>query len=148
MLKRYLPFLVLVVIAFACNKDKLETRPSIKIKNINSTEVLPSEVLNITIEFADNEGDLGEGMLTYYRNRVNLRPIQNPGSNDKADVDSLRIPSFPKTQRGDFELKIPGEFLNEDPDQQDSMYFKIVARDVAGNVSDTIQTPLIINVQQ
>ena len=142
--KKYLPFLMLVVLVVACSKDKLETRPSIKIKSINSTEIYPGMDLRITLQYDDKEGDLGNGQLTYLRNRLN---IMYPVINDLADSVSYPLPDFPKTSTGEIDLIIPGNFLDENPNQNDTMDFKIFVIDVAGNVSDTITTPTIVEIQ-
>jgi hypothetical protein len=150
MLKRYLPFLLLAVIVVACTKGKLESRPSIKLKKLNGTEfVLDSTTffipdLVMTVTYEDKEGDLGNGVITYIRNRLNVKPIENPASNDKTDTIRSQIPDFPKTSTGDIDIIFPGSFLIEDPRENDTMNFKIFVQDVAGHVSDTIITPVIV----
>lgn len=55
MLKRYLPFILLVTIIVACSKNKLETKPSIEVKSYNTKEVFPGQDLIINLEFGDKE---------------------------------------------------------------------------------------------
>lgn len=145
MLKRYLPFLVLVVIVLACNKDKYQTKPTIKVKSVNGSEFLSSQDILINLEFTDKEGDLGNGLLTYYRNRLN---VYWPPNNDLADTAFYTIPDFPKTTKGEFQLLIQAGFLNENPDHNDTVEFKIFVRDAAGNVSDTITTPTFVQIDE
>ena len=147
MLKRYLPLLIFALCVVACSKGKLSTRPSIEIKNINNPEVLPGQNLLINITYKDKEGDLGGGLITYIRNRINIKPIQDPASNDKADTTRTLLPDFPKTTSGEIELKIEGVFMNEDPFENDTMTFKIYVIDAGGNVSDTLQTSPVIDKQ-
>lgn len=150
MLKRYFPFLLIGFIIVACTKGKLESRPSIKLKKLNgnvfvldsTTFFIPDLVMTITYD--DKEGDLGNGVITYIRNRLNIKPIENPSSNDKTDTIRSMIPDFPKTSTGDIEITFPGSFLIEDPRENDTMNFKIFVQDVAGNISDTITTPVIV----
>lgn len=150
MLKKYLPLLVLLVIAGGCDKGKLDTRPSIELKKINGTEFLLDSVtfqvpdLVITLEYNDKEGDLGGGIVTYIRNRTNLDPIENPAANDKIDTIRSILPDFPKTSTGEVDIRFPGGFLIEDPRDNDTMFFQIFVQDVAGNVSDTISTPQVV----
>jgi hypothetical protein len=147
MLKRYLLFLLVASVVMACSKDKLSTKPSIRIKNINTTEVFPGTDLRISLEFKDKEGDLGGGILTYIRNRTNIKPIPDATSNDKNDTVEYIIPIFPKTSTGDIDLNIQNSFLSEDPFDNDTMFFKIFVKDVAGNLSDTVQTESIVERQ-
>jgi hypothetical protein len=147
MLKRYVPFLLLATVLVACDKNKLETTPVIEIKNINTTEVLPGQELVITLLYKDKEGDLGGGLITYIRNRLNSKPISDPASNDKADTVQRILPNFPKTTSGDIELKIDNAFMTEDPFENDTMIFKIFVVDAANNVSDTIVTGTVIDRQ-
>ncbi len=147
MIKRYLPFLLLFSVVVSCSKGKLETRPSIKIKSINGNTFLPGQDMLVTLEYDDKEGDLGGGLITYIRNRLNIRPITDPSSNDRVDTIANVIPDFPKTSTGDIELLIPGFSLDEDPFDNDTMVFKIFVTDVAGNVSDTVTTEQIVEIQ-
>lgn len=141
MLKRYLPLIALLVVVFACSKDKLETKPSIKIKSYNAKELPSNADFLITLEFRDKEGDLALAQLTYIRNRLN---VFYPPTNDLADTARYRLPAFPKTSKGDIQLRINAGFLNERPDQNDTVSFKIFVTDLGGNSSDTVETePLI-----
>ena len=74
MLKRYLPLVVVLLAFVACDKNKLNTRPSIEIKNVNTTDVLPGQQLVINLNYKDKEGDLGNGLITYIRERLNIKP--------------------------------------------------------------------------
>ena len=131
----------------ACDKNKLETTPVIEIKNINTTEVAPGQELVITLLYKDKEGDLGGGLITYVRNRLNLKPISDPASNDKADTVQRILPNFPKTTSGDIELRIDNAFMTEDPFENDTMIFKIYVSDAANNVSDTVVTSTVVDRQ-
>jgi hypothetical protein len=149
MLKRYLIPLLIVLVAVACDKNKLETRPSLKIKDVNTTEVFPGQQLVITLEYTDKEGDLGGGVMTYVRNRLNVTPIPDAPSNDKADTVERILPDFPKTTSGQIEVKIDQTFMDEDPGKDstyvnDTMFFKLYVKDAVGNVSDTVTTGTVL----
>lgn len=159
MLKRYLIPLLIVIIAVACDKNKLETRPSIKIKNVNTSEVFPGQQLVITLDYKDKEGDLSGGIITYVRNRLNVKPIPQPEVNDKTDTVERILPDFPKTTSGQIEVKIDQAFMDEDPGTpafppdipgvpvNDTMFFKLYVKDAAGNVSDTVVTETVLERQ-
>ena len=141
MLKGSLAFLTIIVIIVACSKGKLETNPFIELKNINATELYDTVQDNsfvIDLNFKDKEGDLGNGVLTYIRYRQNT--IGSP-INDQTDTIRYAIPDFPKATTGEFKLLIPVGFLNEDPNRNDTVIFRMFATDVAGHRSDTISTP-------
>lgn len=141
MVTRVLSVLSLVLV-FACSKDKLETKPSISIKKVNSTEIVQNSLLRVTLEFSDKEGDLGQGELTYVRDRTNIRPI--PGGFDKADTARYPLPEFPNRQTGEIDVDIPYDFLDEDPNDNDTMTFRFSVIDRAGNKSDTITSGKIV----
>jgi len=147
MVKRYLPVIIVLLVLVACGKNKLNTRPSIEIKNVNTTDVLPGQQLVIDLNYKDKEGDLGGGLITYVRERLNIKPIQDPQSNDKADTTRSILPDFPKTTSGEIELKIDGTYMSEDPFENDTMNFKIYVTDVAGNTSDTFVVGPVVDKQ-
>ena len=139
---------LLVVVLCACHKDKFETTPTIRVKDINSTEVnAPDGILKITLEVTDREGDAGGGDLTYIRVRTNSTPVPDPVNNDKADTAHATVPSYPKTDKVEMVLAIPYSFLDEDPVRNDTMYFKLTLRDSQNHQSDTITTKSIAAVQ-
>lgn len=147
MLKRYLPFILIVTVVVACSKDKLQSKPSLKIKGLNTSEVAPGQNLEIKLTYEDKEGDLGTGMITYIRNRLNAKPIPDAASNDKADTITSVLPDFPKTSSGEIDIIIVNGFLSEDPFDNDTMNFKIFVTDVSGNVSDTVITDKVVEIQ-
>jgi hypothetical protein len=148
MLRSLLTILSLAFILVACDKDKLETKPSIKIKSINGNVIPIGANLELLLEFADKEGDLNQGQLIYIRERLNLRPIADPNSNDKVDTVRTVLPDFPEKSRGEIKITIPYDFLTEDPFDNDTMQFRIAVQDLGGNASDTITTENIIARQQ
>jgi len=154
MLKRYLPLILLLSLVVSCSKDKLNTKPSLSFKSINGNEFFPGGKVNITLSYTDKEGDLSKGVLTYIRNRLNTRPITDPASNKLIDTVNSQLPEFPKSATGEMNVLISYNFLNEEPlpindsanasRYNDTMVFKIFVKDVAGNVSDTVTTPQIV----
>ena len=48
----------MIIVAVSCGKDKFNTKPSLKLKSINSRVIPVNGVLNIEFEFTDKEGDI------------------------------------------------------------------------------------------
>ena len=139
--------LLAVIIIFgmiACGKDKFETKPQLEYLSRNTDVVEVSQPLRLNIEFRDKEGDVSD-TLFIVRQRLNVRgPIQlTPSPYD--------VPDFPHTDKGEFEisleyqiglifglppLRIPGS--NPVKNEIDTLRLKIVAKDKAGNKSDTL----------
>lgn len=136
-----------VIITFgmiACDKDKFETVPQLELRSRTPDIVPVNGTLRLNIEFRDKEGDVNDSLLIV-RQRLNVRgPIQLPPS-------PYGIPDFPKTDKGEFEVSLEYQFglvLNLPPlripgsnpirNEIDTLRLKIVARDKAGNKSDTL----------
>jgi hypothetical protein len=100
--------------------------------------------LTLNIEFTDKEGDVRDSLLVV-RERLNVRGrTQLPAS-------PYGIPDFPHTDRGEFEVSLNYQFglvfglgpirvVGSNPvrNEVDTLRLKIVARDAAGNKSDTL----------
>jgi hypothetical protein len=140
--------IIFTVLAIAaCHKDKFQTKPTISIKDINNPEVPLGGNLRITLECTDKEGDEGGGQLTYIRVRTNSTAIPDPVNNDKADTAFATVPDFPTKDKVEMTLDIPYSFLDEDPNLNDTMYFRLTLRDRGSNQSDTISTAQIVAKQ-
>lgn len=139
----FLMSLILITV-IACNKDKFETKPQLKFKSKNTDLVQVNGDLRINIEYTDKEGDVDDSLIVV-RQRLNRRGpiILSPSP--------YGIPSFPDTNKGQFEitfayqlglifgipaLTIPGSFPVQR--ETDTLVLKFVARDKAGNKSDTL----------
>ena len=138
---------VAVIIALtiiACGKDRFQTVPQLRLKSRNSDIVQLNETFRLNIEFTDKEGDVTD-TLFIVRQRLNIkRPETKIAS-------PYKIPDFPKTDKGEFEItmeyqrdlvlalgaiSIPGS--NPQRNEIDTLLLKIVAKDKAGNKSDTL----------
>jgi len=104
-------------------------------------------VLRITLECTDKEGDEWNAQLTYIRVSTNTTAIPDPTNNDKADTAFATVPDFPTKDKVEMTLDIPYSFLDEDPNLNDTMYFKLTLRDRGNNQSDTITTTQIVAKQ-
>ena len=129
----------------ACGKDKFETVPQLELRSKTPDIVdLNHNTLRLIIEFRDKEGDVSDSLIIV-RQRLNVHgQVQLPQS-------PYEIPDFPHTDKGEFEvsldyqfglvfglppIRIPGS--NPARNEIDTLRLKIVARDKAGNKSDTL----------
>ena len=138
---------VAVIIALtiiACGKDRFQTVPQLKLKS-RSTDVVPlNGSLRLNVEYTDKEGDVSDSLFIV-RQRLNVRgPVNLPAS-------PYKIPDFPKTDKGEFEITLTYQFglvfglsplritgSNPIKNEIDTLRLKIVAKDKAGNKSDTL----------
>lgn len=150
-MKTSLALAIIVVLGIlACGKDKFQTVPQLKIKS-KSTDVVPfNENLSIILEYTDKEGDVDDSLIIV-RQRLNIKkPLTLAPS-------PYKIPTFPDTQKGEFEVNfrytfdltvglipIPIPGTNPQQNEPDTMVLKFVARDKAGNKSDTVATNVIV----
>ena len=135
---------IIVFGMIACDKDKFQTVPQLTLRS-KTPEVVPvNGTLRLNVEFTDKEGDVSDSLFIV-RQRLNVRgPIQLPQS-------PYDVPNFPHTDKGEFEisleyqvglifglppLRIPGS--NPVRNEIDTLRLKIVAKDKAGNKSDTL----------
>ena len=143
----------LVTLAIACNKDKLETTPSLKLKSINSTTIPVGGNLIVQLDFADKEGDISD---TIFVRKIRINKIVVPTIRDSFE---LQVPSFPDRSRGVIELQLkyqnhllsainPPSSGGTPPNlHDDTLIFKFALRDKAKHISDTVTTDPIIIVR-
>ena len=143
-MKTWVSLLAIAFVVIACGKDRFQTVPQLKLKSRNTDIVPLNGTLILNVEFTDKEGDVRDSLLIV-RERLNVRGrTQLPAS-------PYGIPDFPHTDKGEFEislnyqfglvfglgpLRIPGS--NPIKNEVDTLRLKIVARDAAGNKSDTV----------
>ena len=135
-------WIVLIIIGLiSCGKDKFETVPQLELKSKNPDIVDVNDDLRLNIEYRDKEGDVSDSLIIV-RQRLNIRgPVQLSPSR-------YGIPDFPHTIKGEFEVTLKYQFdliFNLPPiplpgsrREVDTLRLKIVARDKAGNKSDTL----------
>ncbi|MEO8568651.1 MAG: hypothetical protein ABI419_05935 [Ginsengibacter sp.] len=140
---RYPVLISIFLFAFlsSCNKDKFATKPSLKLKSVNTTVLNQGGSLIFTLSFTDAEGDLTDTMFItkFEPNCVNSR------FNAK-----YPLPPFPtgKNQKGD--VIVTFDYNGVSPKcfpRNDTAVFKFVLKDKAQNLSDTVvsQNIVIIN---
>lgn len=143
----------LIILLIACGKDKFETKPRLEIKDINTRDLSSGQDLRIRLNFYDKEGDLDGGQAYAIRQRLNLLPL-GTGDNDRVDTfpnpnNPTALPDFPPQDKGELTFQLSWESLIESVavpgvDKNDTVIFRFVVTDRAGNTSDTINTEQIV----
>ena len=141
----------LFTIAIACNKDKLETTPSLKLKSISASTIPVGGTLIVELDFTDKEGDISD---TIFVKKTRTNRIVVPTIRDSF---VLQVPPFPDRSRGiiQLELKYQNHLLSAiNPPSSggtppnlhdDTLVFQFALRDKAKHISDTVTTgPIII----
>jgi hypothetical protein len=143
MKKYFFSFLAFLIIA-ACNKDKFQTKPTLKITSDNPKTIPVGGTLSVTLEYTDKEGDVNDSLFII-RQRLNVR-----GRSTYVALP-YKIPDFPATDKGeirvnlDYQLgltlqiqpiRIPGS--NPSRNEPDTLNLKFVVKDKAKNISDTV----------
>jgi hypothetical protein len=143
------------VIVVACNKDKFLTKPTIKIKSLNTEYVPLNGNLIITMECTDKEGDVQDSVIII-KIRLNRRVVPT-----LRDTLRYKFPVFPNSPRTeivatlDYQNDIisassPPNIPGTNPPQKelDTLIMKLAVRDRAGHTSDTVTTNRIIVFRQ
>ncbi|MBD0331937.1 MAG: hypothetical protein ICV66_04720 [Chitinophagaceae bacterium] len=138
------------VIVMACNKDKFQTKPQLSIKSINSSRIPAGGTLVVTLKYTDKEGDVDDSLLIV-RERTNERSTTPP------TILPFEIPEFPNEKQGELQVALDYNFAltfalppiripGSDPEryEPDTLNFKFVLRDQAGNKSDTARLNSVI----
>ncbi len=141
-------FIALIVCAVvACTKDKFTTKPQIEISSYNTKVVGQNTNAVIQLKFTDKEGDLNNGTFVYIPVRANKRRV--PASQKSYDSVASTIPEFPSNSSGLFAVTIPWNSMHQDYIlENDTIYFRFVVVDKAGNKSDTVNSANVVFLQQ
>jgi hypothetical protein len=146
---RFALFLIAVVLFVACTKDKFTTKPQLKVKTINSTDIADDQILIITLDLTDKEGDFS----TFFAIK---KSVASCPASDYVDSSSLfAIPQdFIDTKKKEGDIVITLDRRNRGGNactasgggaKIDTAVFSFWTRDKAGNTSDTVSTdPIII----
>ena len=142
---RVVIYILIVTLLFSCKKDDaLSVVPTLEFQSISpSTAQEYIDDINITISYADEDGDLGE----------NSPDIDNLFVEDSRNgiVYHYRIPQLAPNENeisieGNFNIKINGTGITDESSSQQVNY-NIYVKDRAGNKSNTITTSSI-TIQQ
>ena len=153
-MKRNLVLLfVILIVAFACNKDKFQTKPTLSIKSVNTDEVPFNGTFIVNLECTDKEGDVQDSLIIIKR-RLNKRVVATV-----RDTLRYKFPIFPTNTRTEIKAtldyqtilsalnppNIPGS--NPVTKERDTLILRFAVRDNAGNTSDTIESRQIIVIR-
>jgi hypothetical protein len=139
-MRQLLVLAIAIVCVAACGKDKIATKPSLKIKSISSDVIPANFPLQVGMEFTDKEGDLLN--LFLQKIRINKKVVPT-----LRDTLSITVPEFTTAQRGEIDLRL--DYQNYlvsalNPTEDDTLIIRFVLRDKAGNVSDTVSAGTIV----
>jgi len=140
-----------LVVLFACNKDKYQTKPQISFKLITNSVVPASGGTTIVLSYTDKEGDISD---TLYLLKVRLNKTVVPTLRDSI---KYKIPDFPNYDKGEISVALtyqndlvsaqtppPIQGSNPSQPQPDTLLIKIWIHDKAGHVSDTVSTGQVV----
>jgi hypothetical protein len=136
--------LALFTVTIACNKDKLETTPSLKLKSMSSSTVPVGGQLNVEFDFTDKEGDVSD---TIFVRKIRINKIVVPTLRDSF---VLQVPAFPNKSKGVIELNLkyqnhlvsatnPPSSGGTPPNlHDDTLMMMFALRDKGKHISDTV----------
>ncbi len=152
-MKANLLFLFLFAgILTACKKDNYQTKPQLKLKNLDVYGIRDAagtegSVLEFEIEVTDKEGDVEDSIFIDKIDATN----RCPGNNLLRDV--YKIPDYPNKSNQKVLFRVKYATINllgygllgsaKCPPRKDTSYFRFVVTDKAGNKSDTLVTKAV-----
>ena len=146
-MKKLLLLVSVLVLFFACSKDKYESTPQIKIKSVSSDIVPLGSGLLVTLSFTDKEGDVDD---TVFVRKVRLN---QKFANTLFDTIKYKIPEFPAHSSGDISVYLDNNIIqsaNPPPsngsggNMPDTLKIWFAVTDKAGHKSDSISTGTIV----
>lgn len=147
-MKAKLLFLLLTSLILAsCKKEKADSKPSIKIANIERRDVISGGVtgvlLDIDVEVLDKEGDVRDSIFILKRDATVI------GCSGNNKTLFYNIPSYPDEgkQKLTFRIKFATLQISEYVElggslcpRKDTAIFRMWVKDKKGNKSDTVST--------
>lgn len=144
-MRSLLYILVLFAITLGCNKDKLETTPSLKLRSISASTIPVGGILTVQLDYTDKEGDVSDSIFVkkIRTNRVVVSTVR--------DSFAFAIPKFPDKSKGIIELNLRYDFHlvsaanppsrgNPPNPEDDTLILKFALQDKAKHISDTVTT--------
>ncbi|MCC7400416.1 MAG: hypothetical protein IT214_02930 [Chitinophagaceae bacterium] len=145
---RYFFIVIVALIVAGCTKNKFTTKPQLKIKSINSTDISGPQTLVIVLSLTDKQGDYS----TFFA--VKKTVASCPSSNFTDSTLFLLPQSFIDTKKTEGEITVTLDQIHRGANtclapgggvKADTAIFSFWTRDRAGNLSDTVSTkPIII----
>lgn len=146
-MKTKLLIAIATVLSFiACNKDNLTTRPKLKFESVNATTFTGQQQIVFTLSATDKEGDLKDTLW------IQRRSLVCPSQRSDSGIGYI-LPDFPTNNGLDSKFIITYQYKGATPPppnidgcigQDDSSYFRFWIKDQKNNISDTVQSPVIV----
>lgn len=135
--------LMLLLLA-SCSKDKFKTEPQVDIKTITPEEVRKGQIITLTADVRDQEGDLQDSLLV-------VRKWFNGNDLFARDTQRFYLGSLPFPAKQQIEVQVLfayGEFRDDAlylPLEQVDRNFAVglIVRDKAGNKSPYVESKMI-----
>jgi|SRR5215813_1965394 len=133
-----------------CSKDKLTTKPQLKLENVNATVFPKQSQIQFTLSATDKEGDIKD---TLWIQRISL---VCPDVRSDSGIGKP-LPDFPHNNGMKTEFVVtyaygsgtpPPPLLDGCEGKDDSSYFRFWIKDDKNNMSDTVQSPLLVLLNQ
>ncbi len=127
-----------MAMATACSKDKYNTTPKLSFKTVNGDVFPIGFPMTFKFEVTDKEGDIQDTMW--------LEKISYTCGEDGHILSPNLVPDFSsrKDLKADIQIDVTyGSDFGGCPQRDDSCYFRFWIKDKAGNVSDTVNSPVI-----
>ena len=133
-----------MLLSLACNKDKFETKPSLKLKSQNGDTFSNNQALVVEFDFTDKEGDVNDTLFV-----KKIRINQRQAAQTLRDSFKLKVPDFPTENEGiiratlDYQNYLisainPPVSGNPPKPEPDTLMMKFALKDKAKNISDTV----------
>jgi hypothetical protein len=132
----------LFVIFTGCKKDSAGDGPTLKFKNVTSTELHSGDMVQFTLSFDGGSGD----------DTITVEKIV-PYCVGSSFVQSYPIPAYPVSKDQNGEVTVTYGYNPSDPayqniapqcQQNDTAVFRFFIRDSKQHTSDTVSSPTII----
>lgn len=132
-------FSIFMLSLFSCNKNKYNTVPQLKFKDVNTKQLHSGETLRITLSFTDAEGDLIADSSLFVKKVVTRCAASSFNQ-------YYKLPTFPtaKNQSGEIIVTYSYNDISPKCNKNDTAVFKFILRDKAKNKSDTAVSDQII----
>ena len=139
----------LTVLCFiSCGKDNLTTKPQLKLENVNATTFPKGSQMVFTLTGTDKEGDIKDTLW------VQRRSLVCPSLRSDSGIAYL-LPDFPRNNGIDSKFVVTYNYgvsvppiLDGCTGLDDSSYFRFWIKDEQNNVSDTVQSPVLVLLNQ
>ena len=152
-MKRLLVFGISATMLAACSKDKFKTTPTVEITSFGPSEAVKGNVITLTADVTDEEGDLQDSVIVYRKLYAVGSTTPLPAGVDsliKANLSSLGVPAKRKIEvsinlvYGELRPEI-GPIQNNDGCACDrELTIGLYVKDKAGHRSEYVESKRIL----